>query len=113
VYSGEAHVATLDVAGDPYHITVLEVLLVWFALAGNVTAVQRGTVAWRDLTKLQEEGSDVAPSEAVTVEVVEESTSREEEGEEGAESVEEEDTVEEEDGEIEEQEDLPKASKRG
>jgi archaetidylinositol phosphate synthase len=68
-YSGDIEVATLDIAGDAYQLTILEILLIWFAVAGHLTAMQRGIASWKDLSK-EVDGEDTSErSEAVTVEV--------------------------------------------
>jgi len=36
--------------GD-YSISWLEIMMIWFAVVGNLTAVQRGIVTWRNLSK--------------------------------------------------------------
>jgi len=36
--------------GD-YSITWLEIMMIWFAVVGNLTAVQRGIITWRNLSK--------------------------------------------------------------
>ncbi len=83
----QAHLFTLDVGGG-YRVTVLELLLIWIAIAGHITAVQRGLFSWRGLTELvergTEEGREAAPAsdtEAVTVEIGE-GSSPEDEGDE-------------------------------
>jgi archaetidylinositol phosphate synthase len=79
-----AYVVELDIGSELYAVTVLEILLIWFALAGHLTAVQRGWASWKGLTEQQDdegakegspsEGSekqeDGSEDEAVTVEVV-------------------------------------------
>jgi archaetidylinositol phosphate synthase len=73
-----AHVFTLDVGGG-YPVTILELLLIWIAIAGHITAVQRGVASWRDLTEQMgrdgkiEAGAKASPdADAVTVEVSDE-----------------------------------------
>ncbi|MBI5001395.1 MAG: CDP-alcohol phosphatidyltransferase family protein [Euryarchaeota archaeon] len=33
----------------PFQLNLIEIMLIWFAIAGNLTAVQRGLRAWRSL----------------------------------------------------------------
>ncbi|MCB5280076.1 MAG: CDP-alcohol phosphatidyltransferase family protein [Candidatus Cloacimonetes bacterium] len=44
---------TLDI-GD-YHIYWLEIMMLWFAVVGNITAIQRGIITWRALGKQNKE----------------------------------------------------------
>jgi archaetidylinositol phosphate synthase len=81
-----AHLFTLDVGGG-YPVTVLELLLIWIALAGHITAVQRGVVSWRALSEQMvhegngKEGPKGGPGpDGVTVEVAEEVPRNEGEG---------------------------------
>ena len=79
--------ATLEVRGIAYPLTVLEVLMVIVAVGGNVTALQRGVAAWKDLKRMEADGlleAPEAPQGLVTVESVDE-------GEEGGAPDEEED----------------------
>lgn len=41
--------SSIEVAG--YSISWLEMMMIWFAVVGNITAVQRGIVTWRNLSK--------------------------------------------------------------
>jgi phosphatidylglycerophosphate synthase len=73
---------TLDLWGTAYPLTLMEVFMVIVAVGGNVTAVQRGTAAWKDLKRMEADGlleDPEAPQGLVTVESVED-----EEGDEGA-----------------------------
>jgi archaetidylinositol phosphate synthase len=40
---------TLDI-GD-HHIYWLEIMMIWFAVIGNLTAVQRGVITWRNMSE--------------------------------------------------------------
>ncbi|MCL2148406.1 MAG: CDP-alcohol phosphatidyltransferase family protein [Methanomassiliicoccaceae archaeon] len=40
---------SIELAG--YSVTWLEVMMLWFAVVGNLTAVQRGVITWRNLSK--------------------------------------------------------------
>ena len=42
---------TFDLFG--YTFTWMEVMMIWFAVVGNLTAVQRGIVTWRNMGKMQ------------------------------------------------------------
>jgi len=50
LYVGDA----LVMPGTGFQITVMELMMLWFAIAGNVTALQRARRAWKELSK--EEG---------------------------------------------------------
>ncbi|MDR1405508.1 MAG: CDP-alcohol phosphatidyltransferase family protein [Candidatus Methanoplasma sp.] len=39
---------SLDVAG--YSVSWLEIMMIWFAAVGNITAVQRGIITWKNLS---------------------------------------------------------------
>ncbi|MDR3075293.1 MAG: CDP-alcohol phosphatidyltransferase family protein [Candidatus Methanoplasma sp.] len=43
---------SLDIAG--YSVTWLEIMMIWFAVVGNLTAVQRGIITWKNISKLQD-----------------------------------------------------------
>jgi archaetidylinositol phosphate synthase len=45
--------SSIDIFG--YEITWLEMMMVYFAVVGNATAVQRGIITWRNLSKEPEE----------------------------------------------------------
>jgi archaetidylinositol phosphate synthase len=36
-----------------YSISWLEIMIIWFAVIGNLTAVQRGIITWRNLSKMK------------------------------------------------------------
>jgi len=40
---------SIEVAG--YSISWMEIMMIWFAVVGNLTAVQRGIITWRNLSK--------------------------------------------------------------
>lgn len=40
---------TLDIGG--YSIYWLEIMMIWFAVVGNVTAIQRGIITWKNLCR--------------------------------------------------------------
>ncbi|MCL2295513.1 MAG: CDP-alcohol phosphatidyltransferase family protein [Methanomassiliicoccaceae archaeon] len=41
--------SAIDVAG--YSISWLEMMMIWFAVIGNLTAIQRGIITWKNLSK--------------------------------------------------------------
>jgi len=41
--------SAIDIAG--YSISWMEIMLIWFAVVGNLTAIQRGVVTWQNLSK--------------------------------------------------------------
>ncbi len=104
VGTGHAHILTLDIRGIDYRVTVLEALMVWFAIAGHVTALQRATGTWRDLSD-RPEGEDKAPEghggAAVEVTVSQDDDLTEEEGDGSPSTVAEQDREDEGDGETE------------
>lgn len=48
--TGDAAIARLGFAGD-HPLTVLEVVMIWFAVAGHSTAAWRARASWHDLTE--------------------------------------------------------------
>jgi len=83
-YSGDAAVATLDIAGNPYPLTVLEIFMIIVAIGGNFTALQRGSAAWKGLKEMEEESDEETSSQGsdgVTVEVEGEDDKQASEGE--------------------------------
>ena len=42
---------TLDIAG--FSITWMEIMMLWFAVVGNLTAIQRAIITWRNLGKME------------------------------------------------------------
>ena len=71
----EVYLITLEIWGTTYPLTLIEVLMIIVAIGGNVTALQRGTAAWKDLKQMEADGTleDPEPPQGlVTVEAVEE-----------------------------------------
>ena len=71
----EVYLITLEIWGTTYPLTLIEVLMIIVAIGGNVTALQRGTAAWKDLKQMEADGTledPVPPQGLVTVEAVEE-----------------------------------------
>jgi phosphatidylglycerophosphate synthase len=65
---------TLDLWGVAYPLTMMEVFMIIVAVGGNITAIQRGTAAWKDLKQMEAEGlleAPEVPQGLVTVESVE------------------------------------------
>ena len=50
-FTHDLAVVTLRVGGVQHGITVLEMLVIWFAVAGNATALQRALGSWRELSR--------------------------------------------------------------
>ena len=44
---------SFEVAG--FNITIMEIMMLWFAVVGNLTAVQRAIITWRNLGKMGSE----------------------------------------------------------
>lgn len=42
---------TIDIGG--YSIYWMEIMMLWFAIVGNLTAVQRGIITWKNLSKTE------------------------------------------------------------
>ena len=71
----EVYLVTLEIWGTTYPLTLIEVLMIIVAIGGNVTALQRGTAAWKDLKQMEADGTledPELPQGLVTVEAVEE-----------------------------------------
>lgn len=45
--------SSIEIAG--ISITWMEIMMLWFAVVGNMTAVQRGIITWKNLSKEKEE----------------------------------------------------------
>jgi len=43
--------SSIEICG--YEITWMEMMMVWFAVVGNATAVQRAIITWRNLSKME------------------------------------------------------------
>lgn len=48
--TGRPELLTVDAWG-PHGVTVMEVLMVWFAVGGHATAIWRASASWRELTE--------------------------------------------------------------
>ena len=38
-----------------FSISWLEIMLLWFAIVGNLTAIQRAIITWKNMSKMEEE----------------------------------------------------------
>lgn len=47
---------SFDIAG--YNINWMEIMMLWFAVVGNLTAIQRGIITWRNLCAEDDAGKD-------------------------------------------------------
>ncbi len=75
VVTDKVYLVTLDLFGTAYPVTLMEVFMVIVAIGGNITALQRGTAAWKDLKRMEADGlleDPEAPQGLVTVEAVDE-----------------------------------------
>ncbi|MBE6525340.1 MAG: CDP-alcohol phosphatidyltransferase family protein [Thermoplasmata archaeon] len=45
--------AYLDIAG--FSVSWLEIMIIWFAVVGNLTAIQRAIITWRNMSKMDEQ----------------------------------------------------------
>ena len=64
VYSAatdETYLVDLDLWGTVYSLSILEVFMIIVAIFGNLTALQRGVAAWKDLTEMEDAGILEAP----------------------------------------------------
>lgn len=46
---------TLDLGFKVFDVNWLEIMMLWYAIAGNFTAIQRVIVTWKNLNKMEEE----------------------------------------------------------
>ena len=47
---------TLDIAG--YSISWMEIMMIYFAILGNLTAIQRGIITWKNLGEMEKESQN-------------------------------------------------------
>ncbi|MCQ2078687.1 MAG: CDP-alcohol phosphatidyltransferase family protein [archaeon] len=47
---------TLDISG--YSLSWMEIMMIYFAVLGNLTAIQRGIITWRNLTEAEKTSSE-------------------------------------------------------
>lgn len=50
-----SHHFPVAVAGVTVNLSVIEIMMIWFAIAGNATAIQRASSTWKELTKRETE----------------------------------------------------------
>ncbi|UCC93519.1 MAG: CDP-alcohol phosphatidyltransferase family protein [Thermoplasmata archaeon] len=97
VVTDDVYLVTLDMWGTDYPLTLLEVFMIFVAVLGNLTAIQRGTAAWKDLKQMEADGTLDAPEPPqglVTVEAVDEDAAGEADETEEAMDVEAEEIIE-------------------
>ena len=46
---------TIDLGFKVFDVNWLEIMMLWYAVAGNFTAIQRAIVTWKNLNKMEEE----------------------------------------------------------
>lgn len=51
--AGTLGYAYLDIAG--FSVSWLEIMIIWFAVVGNLTAIQRAIITWRNMSKMDEQ----------------------------------------------------------
>ena len=51
--AGALGYAYLDIAG--FSVSWLEIMIIWFAVVGNLTAIQRAIITWRNMSKMDEQ----------------------------------------------------------
>jgi hypothetical protein len=51
-----SHHFPVTVGAYSFHLSVIELLMIWFAIAGNTTAIQRAWSTWNDLKKNEKGG---------------------------------------------------------
>lgn len=51
VANGDFASFTFEIMGTTFNICWLEIMLLWFAIVGNITAVQRAIITWRNMSK--------------------------------------------------------------
>jgi len=55
---GETHHFPVTVSGVTVQLSVIELMMIWFAIAGNTTAIQRAWATWRELSKREREAGE-------------------------------------------------------
>ena len=53
VANGDYATFTLEMADMVFEISWLEIMLLWFAIVGNITAIQRAIVTWNNMSKME------------------------------------------------------------
>ena len=54
LHVADGQYASFDIFG--FELTWLGIMMLWFAVVGNLTAIQRAIITWRNLGKMEEEG---------------------------------------------------------
>ncbi len=52
---GPTHHFPVTVSGFTVQLSVIELMMIWFAIAGNTTAIQRAWATWKELTRRESE----------------------------------------------------------
>jgi len=52
---GPSHHFPVTVSGVTVQLSVIELMMIWFAIAGNTTAIQRAWATWNELTRRESE----------------------------------------------------------
>jgi len=79
------YLVTLDILGTDYPLTLIEVFMIIVAIFGNITAIQRGTAAWKDLKQMKADGLLETPEPPQGLVTVEAEDGTEDDGEDGGE----------------------------
>ena len=53
VSNGELASFSFEIAGMAFDITWLEIMMLWFAVVGNITAIQRAIITWNNMSKME------------------------------------------------------------
>jgi archaetidylinositol phosphate synthase len=53
---GPSHHFPVTVGAFTLNLSVIELLMIWFAIAGNTTAIQRAWATWNELGREEKEG---------------------------------------------------------
>ncbi|MBO4552521.1 MAG: CDP-alcohol phosphatidyltransferase family protein [Candidatus Methanomethylophilaceae archaeon] len=55
VANGDYATFTVTIAEKVFEISWLDIMLLWFAVVGNITAIQRAIVTWNNMDKMEKE----------------------------------------------------------
>ncbi len=53
VANGDFASFSFEIAGASFNICWLEIMMLWFAVVGNITAVQRAIITWNNMSKIE------------------------------------------------------------
>ena len=53
VANGDMAFFTFEIADHVFEVSWLEIMLLWFAVVGNITAIQRAIVTWNNMSKME------------------------------------------------------------